>query len=108
MKAQISCTVTKQLAQLISTCVFASKEVDPYVLSVWVLLSHKALYKGVVAASCKGRVHPFDHVRTRVRIEIFQKSNYLNIKQTTPTKAHSVVSYMYLPSTSMRTSNISH
>ena len=95
MKAQISCTVTTQLVQLISTCVFASKEVDPYVLSVYELLSFKALYKGyLVAASCKGRVHPFDHVRTRVRIEIFQKSNYLNIKQTTPTKAHSVVIYM--------------
>ena len=69
----------------------------PYVLSVWVLFSHKAQYKGYsVAASCEGRVHPFDHVRTRVHIENFQKSNYLNIKQTTPIKAHSVVSYMYV------------
>ena len=33
-----------------------------------------------VGASCEDRMHPFDHVR----IEIFQKSNYLNIKQNTP------------------------
>ena len=69
----------------------------PLCISVWVLLLHKALYKGYsVAASCEGRVHPFDHVRTRVRIEIFQMSNYLNTKQTKPIKAHSVVSYMYV------------
>ena len=36
-----------------------------------------------VGASCEGRMHSFDHVRTKVRIEIFQKSNYVNTKQNT-------------------------
>ena len=70
-------------------------------IPLWILrvgtFSLKALYKGYsVAASCEGRVHPFDNVRTRFRIEVFQKSNYLNIMQTTPIKAHSVVSSMYV------------
>ena len=58
---------------------------------VWVLLSQRALYKGYsVGASCEGIMHSFDHVRTRVCIEIIQSSNYLFLLKTLIVSTHNL------------------